>query len=70
MITTRWIIHCEMCGYLLRPEYPARWTRDKYSAYRFDHKREALSVVAEYSSNIREWLIVEPFKTEVDAIFD
>jgi phage terminase large subunit GpA-like protein len=42
MITTRWIVHCETCGYLLRPEYPAQWMPDKDASYQFHHKREAL----------------------------
>ncbi len=70
MITTRWIVHCDTCGYLLRPEYPAQWMPDKDESYRFHHKREALRVVAEYSRNLREHMFVEPVNFEKDAVFD
>ena len=45
MITTRWIVHCGVCGYLERPEYPAQWVPEKNHAYRFRHKRDAMGVV-------------------------
>ncbi len=70
MITVRWIVHCSGCGYLTRPEYPAQWSPDPSSAYRFHHKREAACVVAEYSHTARKWLHIEPLKTAGDAIFD
>ena len=70
MITTRWIVHCATCGYLLRPEYPAQWIPDRDNSYAFRHKREALRVVAEYSPNVRVQMIVEPMHSEKDMIFD
>ncbi len=70
MITTRWIIHCETCGYMLRPEYPAEWIPDKDASYRFHHKREALQVVEEYSREVRKGMFVEPVHSVKDVIFD
>jgi hypothetical protein len=70
MIMTRWIVRCDTCGYLLRPEYPAQWMPDIGNSYRFRHKREALRVVAEYSRNVREHMFVEPVHSEKDVIFD
>lgn len=70
MIMTRWIVHCDACGYLLRPEYPAQWMPSRDESYRFHHKREALRVVAEYSRNVREHMFVEAVNFEKDAIFD
>lgn len=70
-IMTRWIVHCETCGYyLLRPEYPAQWIPDRNNSYRFRHKREAMHVIAEYSPNVRENMVVEPVHSQKDAIFD
>ncbi len=70
-VTTRWIVHCQTCGYyLLRPEYPAQWIPDRNNSYRFHHKREAVSVIAEYSRNVRENMVVEPVHSQKDAIFD
>ncbi len=70
MITTRWIVHCDSCGYLLRPEYPAQWVPGRDDSYRFHRKREALRVVSEYSRNVREHMFVEPVIFEKDAVFD
>jgi hypothetical protein len=70
MIRTRWIIHCEMCGFLLRPEYPAQWMPHRLDSYRFHHKRDAIRVIAEYSRNVREHMFIEPERTETDAVFD
>ncbi len=70
MITTRWIIHCETCGYLLRPEYPGQWIPDRNDSYRFGHKREALRVITEYSPEARKRMFVEPVYSERDVIFD
>ncbi len=70
MITTRWIVHCEVCGYLCRPEYPAEWTPDRNDSYRFHHKREALRVITEYSSESRKRMFVEPVRSEKEVIFD
>ncbi len=69
-VTTRWIVHCIVCGYLTRPEYPAQWDPDPCSAYRFHHKREALGLLTEYSRMTRQLMAVEPVETEIDAIFD
>ncbi len=70
MLTTRWIVHCGMCGYLMQPEYPAQWGPDRWNAYRFHHKREALCAVTEYSRPVREFLVIEPLESESDGIFD
>jgi hypothetical protein len=71
MITTRWIVHCGVCGYLEQPEYPAQWVPEKDHAYRFHHKRDAMGVVAQYSPNTRERLLVEPVrKHQEDIVFD
>lgn len=70
MLVTRWIVHCDSCGYLLRPEYPSQWVATREEAYSFHHKREAATVVLEYSRGVREHLFVEPVYSEKDAIFD
>ncbi len=71
MITTRWIVHCERCGYLTQPQYPAQWVPERNQAYRFHHKRDALSVVALYSPSSRERLRVEPVtKHQEEIVFD
>jgi hypothetical protein len=70
MITTRWIVHCETCGYLLRPEYPAQWMPDKDASYQFHHKREALRVIEQYSREVRKSMLVEPVHSVKDAIYD
>ncbi len=70
MITTRWIVHCDTCGYLLRPEYPAQWVPGRNNSYQFRHKREAIRVISEYSRNVREHMFVEAMTFGKDAIFD
>jgi hypothetical protein len=71
MVITRWIVHCSFCGYLTEPNYPAQWAPTSASAYRFDHKREALGAVTHYSPTVQERLAVEPMRIEkTDAVFD
>ncbi len=70
MLVTRWIVHCDSCGYLVRPEYPSQWVATRDDAYNFHRKREAATVVQEYSRGVREHLFVEPVYREKDAIFD
>ncbi len=71
MITTRWIIHCEACGYLTQPQYPAQWAWERDHAYRFHRKREALSVFAQYTRSNQERLQVEPVtKHQEETVFD
>jgi hypothetical protein len=71
MIITRWIIHCDECGYLLRQEYPTEWASEKERAYQFRHKREAAGAIEAYSQPVREHLRVEPCcKRRADVIFD
>lgn len=70
MMITRWVVHCDVCGYLKWPEYPAQWAPDRHDAYRFHHKRDALGVVAVYLRTARQHLFVEPVSYDADAIFD
>lgn len=71
MITTRWIVHCDECGYLMQSEYPGQWVPEKDHAYRFHHKRDALSVIAQYLPSSRERLRVEPvMKHQEEIVFN
>lgn len=71
MITTRWIVHCDECGYLMQSEYPGQWAPEKDHAYRFHHKRDALSVVGQYLPSSRERLRVEPvMKHQEEIVFN
>jgi hypothetical protein len=70
MIKTRWIVHCDSCGYLLDSAYPAQWAPDRSEAHNFHHKKEAVAAVQQYSRYVREHLLVEHVTVEKDAIFD
>ncbi len=70
MLVTRWIVHCDTCGYLLSPEYPSEWETNREDAYKFHHRREARGVVQQYSRDVRAHLVVEPMNENKDAIFD
>ena len=67
-MTTRWVVHDQSWGYLLRPEHPTQWSTDKEQAYRFRHKRDALRVIAQFAPKTRERFLVEPLEEEV--VFD
>ena len=70
-MATRWIVHDMNWGYLSRPEHPTEWGADKGRAYRFRHKRDALSAIARFAPRTRERFLVEPLQVEMhEVLFD
>lgn len=70
MITTRWILHCETCGYLSRPEYPGQWIAERTGSFKFRHKRDAIRAVTSYSPANRQLMAVEPLHSSKDDVSD